>query len=237
MTITYKNEFHDTYAERTVASASRIAPMLMKVTPVNSVVDVGCGHGYWLKAFMDQGVNDVVGMDGSYIDRSSLAIPDSAFVDTDLQKPPKPDRTFDLSVCLEVAEHLPARCTGAFMDFVTALAPVSLFSAAIPGQPGNDHINARWHGFWNEEFKKRGFACFDFVRPAIWQSEEIFIHYRQNIFVYAREDVLRDPRFADLAAQPRRNCLTLVDEDTLLQNIGLRALIRSAIKRVKDSRR
>jgi ribosomal protein L11 methylase PrmA len=39
-----------------------------------SVVDVGCGLGTWLTAFNKEGVEDILGIDGEYVDRRMLKI-------------------------------------------------------------------------------------------------------------------------------------------------------------------
>jgi hypothetical protein len=51
-------------------------------------------------------------------------------------------------VSLEVAEHLQPKRSASFVADLVALAPAVLFSAAIPGQPGTDHINPRWQDEW-----------------------------------------------------------------------------------------
>ena len=51
------------------------------------------------------------------------------------------DRKFDLVVSLEVAEHLPSECAETFVDSLTGLGPIVLFSAAIPHQGGTNHAN------------------------------------------------------------------------------------------------
>ena len=61
--------------------------MLGLLPPIRSMVDVGCGVGTWAKVFQQCGVVEVVGIDGSYVDKSQLRIPLDAFKPTDLSKP------------------------------------------------------------------------------------------------------------------------------------------------------
>ena len=42
-------------------SINAIVPIAIRLVKPNSVVDVGCGPGAWLKAFMNQGITDVLG--------------------------------------------------------------------------------------------------------------------------------------------------------------------------------
>ena len=62
----------------------------------------------------------------------------------DLAQPLQIDRRFDLALSLEVAEHLPPECGSEFVQTLTDLSSVILFSAAIPFQGGTDHLNEQW---------------------------------------------------------------------------------------------
>src|SRR5690348_16977335 len=101
-------------AERrlTLEAAQVIVARVMDMIPARSVVDVGCGVGNWLSVFAQHGVEKIVGLDGSYINRDRLAIDASCFVTCDLNQPlgPLTLGRFDLALSLEVGEHLlPAR--------------------------------------------------------------------------------------------------------------------------------
>jgi hypothetical protein len=50
-------------------------------------------------------------------------------------------KTFDLTLCLEVGEHLPQNAANILIESLCALSEVIVFSAAIPGQGGQRHIN------------------------------------------------------------------------------------------------
>lgn len=90
--------------------------------------------GTWLSVFREKGVKDIVGIDGDYVDQNMLHIPEGAFIALDLTQPIKLNREFDLVVSLEVAEHLPIECAETFVETLTSLGAVILFSAAIPFQ-------------------------------------------------------------------------------------------------------
>ncbi|MFO0335799.1 MAG: methyltransferase domain-containing protein [Pseudomonadota bacterium] len=152
-----------------------------------SVVDFGCGVGTWLKAARELGVADTLGLDGDYVDRKLLQIPAECFRPTDLSKPvPALGRTYDLAVSLEVAEHLPDSRADGFVADVAAAADVVLFSAAIPGQGGNHHVNERFPSYWIPRFASHGVRCYDAVRPHFWGRPEIEVWYRQNVLVFTR---------------------------------------------------
>ena len=63
---------------------SRIISIVQSIMPVQSVVDIGCARGTWLREWQAHGVNDVVGVDGDYVDRARLEISTGCFVVRDL---------------------------------------------------------------------------------------------------------------------------------------------------------
>jgi SAM-dependent methyltransferase len=174
---------------RVRSSARQIVPILMAALAPSSIVDVGCGIGTWLSEFRKAGIEDVAGLDGSYIDARQLHIPSDRFYAVDLNQPIKLDRRFDLAMSLEVAEHLlPAR-SARFIAELTALAPAVAFSAAIPFQGGVDHVNERWQDEWAHLFAQHGFRPVDLVRPKVWDDPAVLPWYAQNLLVYADDTV------------------------------------------------
>lgn len=164
-------------------------PRVVELLEPASIVDVGCGIGAWLAVFADHGVTDVVGVDGDYIDRSLLEIPAELFVAHDLRQPLRLDRRFDLVVCLEVAEHLPAESGPTLVDSLTSLGDAVLFSAAIPHQPGVDHQNGRWQHEWAAIFASRNYTATDPIRPAVWDDPSVDWWYRQNTILYLDSEI------------------------------------------------
>jgi SAM-dependent methyltransferase len=194
----YGTEFFEGQRDGSLRSAKVIVPLLLDAMPVTSVVDVGCGVGTWLSVFMEHGISDVVGVDGDYVDRGELAIPVDAFHDHDLAYPLRMNRRFDVALCLEVGEHLQPGASEQLVDSLTRLAPVVVFSAAIPGQGGHHHVNERWQSSWAAIFSSRGYDAFDVVRPLVWARDDIETWYAQNLLVFAERgrrdvvDVLRE---------------------------------------------
>jgi hypothetical protein len=146
----------------------------------------------WLRVFLEAGVEDIVGADGHWVDTDSLIIPVSAFHHADLRESFRLDRRFDLAISIEVAEHLPESRSASFVEDLTRLAPLVLFSAAIPRQGGTDHINEQWQSYWAAVFARYDFEACDVVRPLIWNNTEIARWYRQNIILFCRRDFLQN---------------------------------------------
>ena len=86
---------------------------IFKNSKPGSLLDVGCGTGTWLKAAMECGVEDVAGIDGSYIDQHQLLIPQAAFHSWDLTQPIDLKRRFDMAFVWKwrsTSKQVPLEC-------------------------------------------------------------------------------------------------------------------------------
>jgi len=186
----YDGKFFTLVEETATRSAETMVPLVMEIVNPKRVVDVGCGPGAWMRAFKQRGCT-VLGYDGDYLEPSSRVMDPSEFRVADLRKPlTDPEGPYDLAVSLEVGEHLPHECAAMLVKSLVALAPVVLFSAAIPGQGGTLHINEQWQSYWAELFQAEGYVALDCIRPLLWRAEGISFFYVQNTILYCRKDQL-----------------------------------------------
>jgi SAM-dependent methyltransferase len=230
-TATYNSEFFERQFEGSLRSARVVVPLVTELVRPDSVVDVGCGLGTWLLQFKDHGANRILGMDGDYVDSSSLLIPRDCFRAIDLNQPVGIDEKFDLAVCLEVAEHLRKTSAERLIDFLCRLAPVILFSAAMPMQGGTNHINEQWPDYWAALFARNGYSRIDAVRKQIWKNSAVEWWYRQNIFLFAQEDSIGSyPGLVESRAEP--DDLVLVHRDILEQHVWLPAVLKRLPARI-----
>jgi SAM-dependent methyltransferase len=200
----YSAEFFDRHVAGAIGSARAIVPIVLEMVQPKSVVDVGCGIGAWLSVFRDHGIRDLTGIDGPYVERSHLMIPGESFLSRDLEQPISLPRRFDLVISLEVAEHLSPASAGDFVRSLTRLGPAILFSAAIPGQGGEHHVNEQWPDFWAAKFAEAGFVGIDCIRPRVWNAPGVEWWYAQNAFLYLERELLRqNARLQSEAAAPR----------------------------------
>lgn len=184
----YDTDFYAAQSNESLRSARKVAPLILELLEVRSVVDVGGGVGPWVRAFLDAGVERGLCIDGDYVDRSSLLIPADRFLARNLAQPLGVEERFDLAVSVEVAEHLPPSSSHAFVKELVRLAPVVLFSAAIPMQGGVDHQNERWQSYWHALFAQEGYRAIDVVRPQVWDDDDVTPFYAQNALLYASAD-------------------------------------------------
>lgn len=202
---TYTEKFYDRIKGDSLSSAREILPLVMKFINPQSVIDVGCGVGSFLSVFKENGVNDIFGVDGDWVDRKLLEIPVEKFLAVNLEKPIPVDRQFDLVVSVEVAEHLPKKHADAFVESLTNLGKVCLFSAAIPRQPGANHVNTQWPEYWIERFQNRGYVVIDCIRNKAWNNPQVVWWYKQNIFLFVKQAYL--PNYPLLQNEFEKNSL------------------------------
>jgi SAM-dependent methyltransferase len=184
----YDDVFYNYINAGALKSARHMLPLLIDVLPkpINSVLDVGCGAGAWLAVWKSLNV-EVTGLDGSYVHMDQLLIDQSEFVPKDLNKSFSLDRRFSLAQSLEVAEHLPPSSAPDFIASLCRHADMVLFSAATPGQGGENHINEQSYAYWREHFQNQGYAMYDPVRHSIAGNLAIKPWYRYNTFLYVNE--------------------------------------------------
>jgi len=192
MTVRYK---HAHSPHSVVGAHAALSKIFVDIRP-DSLMDVGCGTGTWLKAANQLGVFDLHGIDA--IDIFSTECPQASFSKLDLTKSFNLGRRYGVVLCLEVAEHLNVEYASVLVQSLVTHAPRVIFSAACPGQPGQQHVNCQWPDYWQALFNKHGFVCDDSIRWLIWRDKQIEPWYRQNVFsaVHAPTIAGQEPRIA-----------------------------------------
>lgn len=181
---------YDTIHNAAARSIQVIGPLVMELLDPRSVVDLGCGTGDWLGWFHAHGVADILGADGPWVRRDMLQYPAERLVIADLSQPFRGDRSFDLAVSVEVAEHLPESSAATFVASLCGLAPAVLFSAAVPHQGGEYHVNEQWPSYWRALFAGHGYVPVDCFRKVLWDNDAAQWWYRQNMLLYVRPELL-----------------------------------------------
>ena len=217
----YPADYYQRRDEVTRPAAQLVLGRLFELAPFASVVDVGCGVGSWLAVCLEMGVQEVFGIDAPWLDPSFLIIPQSSFLAADLNDSLDVGRRFDLAISLEVAEHVDPRHAREFVRTLTELAPVVLFSAAVPGQGGLDHVNEQWPDYWRDLFAEFDFQVIDCIRQHLWQAaeqESVPWWYAQNSFLFVQQDYCSShPSFAVAREATNESMLSLV-HPRLLEN-------------------
>jgi len=219
-----------------LSSAKVVVPLVNSMLQPESVVDVGCGSGVWLSVFRDYGVKRVLGIEGSHVDANWLRIPKDHIRFIDLCRSFELQETFDLALCLEVAEHLPAKSAPDLIQSLVRLAPVILFSAAVPLQGGLYHINEQWPTYWRQLFQEHHFQMLDLIRKEIWKDPRVKSWYRQNMFLLVRSDLI-PTRAIFRQAENFADDLLLIHSDILERQLGLRSIVKNLPRSMRRATR
>lgn len=206
MSTPYTRKFYDVGKDGAHRSAQvivlRVIDLCRPHHEIKRVVDVGCGLGTWLRVWLELGASAVKSFDGDYVDRGALEIPEEAFQVVDLNLPFPMIAPADVAMSLEVAEHLPPEAAGELVHTLTSLAPVVLFSAAIPGQGGTNHVNEQWPGYWSALFAAQHYVAIDCLRHALLGNANVDWWYQQNLLIFV--DQARLEAYPRLAEEYRR---------------------------------
>jgi SAM-dependent methyltransferase len=170
---------------------NQIVPLLMEIFNPKSVVDIGCGLGTFLKVFKDYGVKEVLGIDGPWVNKKLLSkyLATNEFLEINLEKNFQIDKKYDLALCLEVAEHISSDNSDTLVKNLTTVSDIIIFSAAVPLQGGQNHLNEQWIDYWQAKFAPYNFTFRDGLRQLIWDNKFIESWYKQNTFIIAKSNV------------------------------------------------
>ncbi len=230
----YDESFYEKQVGRSLHSARRYLSHLWTTLQPKSVLDVGCGRGAWLKSCHELGAARLWGLDGDW-NSQSLMIDDAIeFRSIDLNKPFSVPDKVELTISVEVAEHLEPKSAPQFIQCLTDSSDVVLFSAAYLNQGGTNHINEQQHSYWAKLFATHCFYPFDLFRPVFWGHEDIDFWYRQNVFLYVRKDssewqLVTNSGYKDMSNIDFMNC---IHPDALNFRRHLVALLPSFVRGV-----
>ncbi|MGB3405204.1 MAG: class I SAM-dependent methyltransferase [Microcoleaceae cyanobacterium] len=182
----YNKAFYNAQSDGSLNSAKEILGYFFKLYQPNSVVDFGCGIGTWLAIAHSLGIQDLLGIDGLWIDSEKFNPEVINYHLQDLEQPISLDRNFDLALSLEVAEHLTPQRGESFIQEMCQASDLIIFGAAIPGQAGTNHINTQPQSYWISLFESHGYHCLDLFRPVFWNSPKVEFWYAQNTFLFVK---------------------------------------------------
>jgi SAM-dependent methyltransferase len=186
-TYAYDENFMSRTARNADTAAQKIIRIVQPLLDPESVLDVGCGIGGWVKAWSESGLTTTHGVDGAYIKQNELVIPPHDFFVADLNEQFNFQYKYDIVQTLDVAEHLRPENSDAFISSLDChCAKAIIFGAAPPGQGGENHINEQSFEFWRRKIEVRGYTAFDCIRPQIAGDTSIPFWYRFNVLLYVR---------------------------------------------------
>ena len=211
-------------------SAEVIAGIVKEQMEVDSLLDVGCGVGIWMREWAKRGVSEVEGIDAVWIKDGNLVVPEK-WIDThNLENEFYREKKYDLVTCLEVAEHIDKKYENKLVESLVRHSGRILFSAAIPGQGGVNHVNERFQNYWIKKFRKRGYKTYDIIRPKTWNRNDVQFYYSQNCLLFSKyEEEYKQVGIKNLV-HPK-----LYDKKRQYENLSQRKLLKMIPKYIIQS--
>ncbi len=193
---------HDKGRERRMENGRYLADVLFPLFKPKTVIDLGCGLGFFLRAMADYG-SKISAVDNEWVKSLAPAIPLEDYTFHDLNEPFSTGKRFGLATSFEVAEHLVPERSEDFVKELCSLSNQVAFGAAIPGQGGSGHINLRWQSQWAELFAAQGYRCYDAIRPRMAEREAAYFWFRQNTLLFIKDGAPVPASIKATAIEPR----------------------------------
>jgi cyclopropane fatty-acyl-phospholipid synthase-like methyltransferase len=160
-----------------------MSDLLLKLVEKHSpslVYDFGCGWGDYARDISATGV-ETIGFE---------AYPDTLHYDNiqelDLSKLHVLDRKADLSISLEVGEHIPAKFEQNFIDNIcNNTKDIVVLSWAIEGQAGDGHVNCRNNDYVIDQMSMRGFVFDDSILQIRRDTEDL-LWFHDTLMLFKR---------------------------------------------------
>lgn len=219
----------------TYNAAIIILKELYKIYQFKSIVDIGCGHGSWLKAASQIIPNGrIYGVDGIYTKELHTNIK-ADFKYINLEKKFTINK-FDLAISLETAEHLSPERAKSFIKDICNTSDVVFFSAAVDGHGGVNHLNEKNQSYWIKLFNDENYHPFIFLdRNKYWyhKSFKKCPYYISGSFLYIKKGTRTYQNL--IKYKLNKNDLTDIIHPYILQwrkdeNFGVKLNFRRLIK-------
>lgn len=189
----YTQKFYESVSARADLASNAILSIFSDLFKVNSIKDIGCGNGTWLRESLNNDlIKSRIGYDLPSAIKSSIPFDNEGITyrETDLELRNYNFTFTELTLCLEVAEHLTSESAILLIEKICETSNYVIFSAATPGQGGFNHINEREFKYWMSLFTLHGYVTFDIFRKKIKNEKRIPIFYRNNVFLFINSQEL-----------------------------------------------
>ncbi len=196
----YDREYYSWLDAASSAGATAMARGIDSAFRPRSVIDIGCGTGALLAAFRELGV-EARGFDYSATAIECCLARGIAAQRLNLEADALPELPrADVAVSFEVGEHLPARFADRYIAWLAELAPCLAFSAATPGQGGDNHVNEQPHEYWIGKIEHTGLRLLAEETKALraaWREEGVAAEYARNLLLFRRAELPRGMKPVD----------------------------------------
>ena len=174
--------------DRLMWRAVIICKAVVDVFNPESVIDVGCGIGDYVKYWYNDMNIQAFGIEGSeavlpYVVSDKVLIFDMR-VEHNIRL------HSDLVTCFEVLEHIEEEYSDIFVKNLTKLSDCILVSAAPPGAGGHYHVNCQDKNYWIEKFMQYNYGYDPTLTYMIREALKPWRHrkelYHNNLIYFAK---------------------------------------------------
>lgn len=187
----YSDRYYDSCEDGkwAIEAAPFLASDIIEEFHPADVIDVGCGLGEYLEALVKSGVQ------GHGVELAAEACRRCVergldVVSVDLSRAQELPWRADVVYSYEVAEHIPGSAARNYVRLMAKAARKHIvMTAALPGQPGLNHINCQPKSYWIELLAAEGFDV-DQALIDRWQAANrdraIAIWFTTNFLIFHR---------------------------------------------------
>lgn len=167
-----------------------LADKIMELFSPKLVSDLGCGTGHYCKYFYDISRWNVHGYEGNV---SACENKVHEFVKcVDLTKPLETECEYDLTICLEVGEHLPKIYENIFIDNITNISNnILILSWAVKNQGGKGHVNCQENDYVINKMENKGFKFLPDITKEL-RDASTFRFFKNTIMVFKKEQYIEE---------------------------------------------
>ena len=245
--IKYSPEFYESVANRGLITAEICAGVLKGYFRPKSLLDIGAGNGGWSYTFARSfssietvTVIDLEIRNSTHIKnlRKLKSLKFFTPVAQDLSVEQRlPNEVFDLIICLEVLEHLPKESSELLSRKFAEKGRFLLFSAAVPGQGGTNHINEQPFVYWQNLLRQNGFFPLDVLRKKLSKNSRVPDYYKDNIVLWINLNFIHTEK-ASLSKLLMDSDFVLADTRTSknkIKHLFLRLFPEKVITKIAES--
>lgn len=161
----------------------KMIDMIVEIYHPNSVLDLGCGSGKAIDYFLEKGVKEVYGVEGSKMAISHSKNP-KLIKNYDLNHSLDLKKKFDIIYSFEFIEHIHPKYVDNLLKTFSNHSNVIIITAARPGQHGQGHFNCQLPPYWIKKFSEYGFKFNQKNTDILKKCRDKFY---ENILVFERK--------------------------------------------------
>lgn len=183
----YNKRYFDWHVTNTKKYIMESMEMLVDYFKPQSVIDYGCGCGFYLESALNKGVKDLKGYELSQIALSYAHPSIKKYISIEDCGRLIPTKKYDMVICVEVVEHIkPEDTDNILTNLKNSLGGVLVFSAARIGQGGTGHINLRDRSFYVDWFEKNGLVADEELLNTVlylWKDIDVPDYIKNNLII------------------------------------------------------